>query len=127
MDFNAIAKATAKTLSSYLTYQAVRTVIGQLSETDPPTAFWLNQFSSQGNIQNGELYVEQLLKERPELGFRVMTVRSHLAEEIADFLPELIRSTVEEGNLTHRRRYLERLTQQETVHPETGDHDADPS
>jgi RbcX protein len=110
MDIPAIAKATAKTLSSYLTYQAFRTVFDQLNETDPPQAYWLHNFSSQGKIQNGELYIEELLQARPELAFRIMTVRAHLAQEIADFLPELVRSTVEEGNLTQRRRYYERLT-----------------
>jgi hypothetical protein len=35
MDIKQIAKDTTKTLVSYLTYQALRTVLAQLDETDP--------------------------------------------------------------------------------------------
>jgi hypothetical protein len=36
MDLKRVAKNTAKTLISYLTYQALRIVLDQLGETDPP-------------------------------------------------------------------------------------------
>jgi len=45
MDLKQVARDTAKTLISYLTYQAVRTVLAQLSKTNPPLAFWLHGFS----------------------------------------------------------------------------------
>ncbi|PSB14656.1 chaperonin family protein RbcX [filamentous cyanobacterium CCP2] len=110
MDLRQIAKDTTKTLISYLTYQAVRTVIGQLRETDPPRSFWLHQFSSKESIQDGEAYVQALFKEQPDLAFRILTVREHLAQEIADYLPEMLRSTMQQVNTEQRRQQLERMT-----------------
>lgn len=115
MDLKQIAQNTAKTLQSYLTYQAVRTVITQLSETDPPTSFWLHNFSSREKIQDGEAYIQALLRERQELAFRILTVRAYLAEEVADFLPEMVRTGIQAANMEHRRQYLERMTQIDTV------------
>jgi O-methyltransferase involved in polyketide biosynthesis len=115
MDFRQIAKDTTKTLISYLTYQAVRTVIGQLRETDPPRSFWLHKFSSKESIQDGEAYVRALFKEQPDLAFRILTVREHLAQEIADYLPEMLRSTVQQANMEQRRQQLERMTQFQDV------------
>ncbi|MGJ3248674.1 MAG: RuBisCO chaperone RbcX [Elainellaceae cyanobacterium] len=111
MDLKQIAKDTTKTLISYLTYQAVRTVVSQLRETNPPLSIWLNQFSSAGKIQDGEAYLQDLVQVNQQLAFRIMTVRAHLAEEIVDFLPEMVKSGVQEANIDHRRRYLERITQ----------------
>ncbi|MBE9180645.1 chaperonin family protein RbcX [Oculatella sp. LEGE 06141] len=117
MDLKKIAKDTANTLVSYLTYQAVRVVLGQLSETDPPKAFWLNRFSSTGKIQNGEAYIQELLRENQELAFRIMTVRAHLAEEVTDFLPEMVRTGIQQANMEYRRQYLERITQLNPANP----------
>lgn len=111
MDLKQIAKDTAKTLISYLTYQAVRTVIAQLSETDPPCAFWLQNFSSREKIQDGEAYLQALFQERQDLAFRILTVREHLAEEIADVLPEMLRTSTQQANMAQRRQQLERMTQ----------------
>lgn len=111
MDLKRIAKDTAKVLTSYLTYQAVRTVVAQLSETNPALAIWLNGFSSTGKIQDGEAYLAELLQEKPDLAFRIMTVRSHLVEEVADFLPEMVRTSIQQNNTEHRRQRLERITQ----------------
>jgi len=111
VDSKQIAKNTVKTLISYLTYQAVRVVVSQLSETDPPVAIWLNSFSSTGKIQDGEAYLKELIVERQALAFRIMTVREHLAAEIVDFLPEMARTGIEQANMEHRRQYLERVTQ----------------
>lgn len=111
MDVRQIAKDTTKTLISYLTYQAVRIVIAQLSETDPPRGMWLHQFSGREKIQNGEAYLQSLFQERPDLAFRILTVREHIAEEIADYLPEMLRSTIRQVNMEQRRQQLERMTQ----------------
>lgn len=111
MDLKRVAKDTAKTLISYLTYQALRIILDQLRETDPPQAYWLNSFSSKHSIQDGEAYLEELLRTRQELAFRVMTVRQHLAEEVADFLPEMVRTGIQQSNMEHRRQHLERITQ----------------
>lgn len=111
MDLKKVAKDTAKVLSSYLTYQAVRTVTNQLRETNPGLAIWLSGFSSTGKIQNGEAYLQELLQENQELAFRIMTVRQHLADEVADYLPEMVRTGIQQANMGHRREYLERVTQ----------------
>lgn len=97
-------------LVSYLTYQAVRVVLNQLRETDPPRALWFNGFSSREKLQDGEAYLTALLAERPELALRVMTVRQHLAEEVTEFLPEMVRTGIQEANMNHRRHYLEQVT-----------------
>ncbi len=111
MDLKQVAKDTAKTLTSYLTYQAVRTVLAQLSETNPPLAFWLHRFSSTDKIQDGEVYIQNLFREKPDLALRVMIVREHLAQEVADFLPEMVRTGIQQANMEHRRQHLERITQ----------------
>lgn len=102
-------------LTSYLTYQAVRTVVAQLSETNPPLAIWLNGFSSTGKIQDGEAYLRELLQANRDLAFRIMTVRAHLADEVAEFLPEMVRTGIRQTNTEHRRQYLERITQLHTT------------
>lgn len=117
MDIKKVAKDTVKVLMSYLTYQAVRTIINQLQETNPPLAIWLNSFSSTGKIQNGEAYLQELLQENKELAFRVMTVREHLAEEVVNYLPEMVLIGIQQANMEHRRGYLEQITQLEIVDP----------
>lgn len=117
MDLKQIAKDTAKTLQSYLTYQAVRTVLAQISETNPPLALWLHRFSSTDKIQDGEVYIQNLLREKPELALRITIVREHLAEEVADFLPEMVRAGIQQANMEHRRQHLERITQLDLPSP----------
>ncbi len=111
MDLKHIAKATAQTLISYLTYQAMRTVLHQLREMDPPQAIWLHQFSPTEKMQDGEEYLKALLQVKPDLAFRIMTVRAHLAEEIGEFLPEMATTGIQQANMEHRRQHLERVTQ----------------
>ena len=117
MDLKRVAKNTAKTLISYLTYQALRIVLEQLGETDPPQALWLHAFSSRNNIQDGEAYIQALLGERQEIAFRIMTVRQHLAEEVVDFLPEMTRTGIQQSNMEYRRQHLERITQLSVSEP----------
>jgi len=117
MDIKKVAKDTAKVLTSYLTYQAVRTITNQLRETNPPLGIWLSSFSSTGKIQDGEAYLQELLQENKELAFRVMTVREHLAEQVADYLPEMVHSSIQKANMEHRRGYLEKITQLEMADP----------
>jgi len=110
MNIKQIAKDTAKTLSSYLTYQAMRTVLAQLSETNPPLALWLHRFSVD-KVQDGEAYIQELFKEKPDLALRIMIVREHIAEEVTEFLPEMVRTGIKQANMEHRRQHLERITQ----------------
>ncbi len=119
MDLKRVAKDTAKTLISYFTYQALRIVLDQLGETDPPQALWLHSFSSRNNIQEAEAYLQALLQEKQELALRIMTVRQHLAEEVVDFLPEMTRSGIQQSNMEYRRQHLERITQLSVSEPPT--------
>ncbi|MEM7580083.1 MAG: chaperonin family protein RbcX [Cyanobacteria bacterium P01_A01_bin.80] len=117
MDIKRIAKDTAKMLQSYLTYQAVRTVSAQINETNPYVAAWLHRFSTKERIQDGEAYIEQLFLEKPELALRIMTVRQHLAEEMTEFLPEMVSTGIVQANMQHRRQHLERITQLDLSNP----------
>ncbi|MGF1487821.1 MAG: chaperonin family protein RbcX [Prochloraceae cyanobacterium] len=109
-----VAKDTAKVLQSYLTYQAVRTIIDQLSETNPQSAIWLRNYSSKTKIQDSEAYIQGLMLENKELVMRIMTVRQHLANEVLEYIPEMVSTGIERANLEHRRHLLERLTQSST-------------
>ncbi len=111
MDLKRIAKDTAKVLTSYLTYQAVRTVLSQLLEANLPLFHQLNEFASREKIQDGEVFITDLFKEHPELALRVMTVRQHLAEEVTEFLPEMVTTNIQQANMGHRKKHLERMTQ----------------
>ncbi len=110
MDLKQIAKDTAKTLQSYLTYQATKTVLAQLSQTNPPLWHWLNNFCAD-KIQDGEVLIEKLFQEKPDLALRIMSVREHIAQEVAEFLPEMVCSGIAQANMQHRRQHLERITQ----------------
>jgi RbcX protein len=119
MNLKQIAKDTAKVLVSYLTYQAVRVVVAQLSETNPERAIWLNRFSTRQMIQDGEAYLSELLEVDSEMAFRLMTVREYLANETTEFLPEMVQSEVQQANMGYRRQYLERVTQLSVSEPIT--------
>lgn len=122
MDLKQIAKDTTKTLISYLTYQAMRTVMAQLSETDPPRSLRLHEFSRRERIENSEAYLEVLFTEDRALAFRILTVREHIAEEIAEYLPEMLRTGIQQANTQQRCQQLERMTQTDPdalgAHPE---------
>ncbi|MBE9041549.1 chaperonin family protein RbcX [Oscillatoriales cyanobacterium LEGE 11467] len=133
MDTKQVAKETAKVLQSYLTYQAVQMVIKQLSETNPPLGIWLRQFSSNNRIQDGEAYLRDLMGEKKDLVLRILTVREHLAEEMLDFMPEMVRTGIQQANIEHRRQMLERMTQtqdpssidpNDVTHPESDINDS---
>jgi hypothetical protein len=117
MDRKQVAKATTKVISSYLTYQAVQTVLAQLTETNPPLALWLRSFSGRKIVQDGEVYLLALLAENQELAFRVMTVRKYLVEEIVDDLPEMVFYEIEHQNSQHRKQQLEKLSQLSITEP----------
>jgi len=122
MDLKQSAKDTAKVLTSYLTFQAVKTVLNQLKETNPARAYWLNGFSTKEALQDGETYLSALLAESPDLAIRVMTVRQHIAEGICEFLPEMVVTSIQQANMEHRRQHLERITQLGDAE-QTGDSD----
>ncbi len=47
-----------------------------------------------------------------------MTVRQHLAEEVVDFLPEMVSTGIQQANMEHRRQHLERITQLTITEPD---------
>ena len=108
-----IVRDTAKVVQNYLTYQAVKLIIDQLTETNPGEAIWLRQYSSGGKLQDGEKYIEGLMSELQgkKLVMRILTVRDNLAEQVLEYIPEMVSSSIKQANLEHRRRLLERLTQ----------------
>lgn len=124
-----VVQETAKVLQSYLTYQAVRIIINELSETNPTLAIWLSHYSSTNNIQDGEGYLQGLMTDNKELMLRIMTVREHLAGEILEFLPEMVKTSISQANIEHRRQLLERLTRSQIVEstpqPETSETEVD--
>jgi hypothetical protein len=111
MDLKRIAKDTSTVLTSYLTFQAVKTVMNQIRETNPPLAYWFNAFSTKAALQDGEAYLRALMKENAELAIRVMTVRQHIADEVCEYLPEMVITGIQQANMEHRRLHLEYLTQ----------------
>ncbi|MEC4802687.1 MAG: chaperonin family protein RbcX [Jaaginema sp. PMC 1079.18] len=116
MNSKYIAKSTAKVLQNYLTYQAVKIIADQLAETNPPESIWLRRYSA-GKLEDGETYIQGLMLERKDLVLRILTVREHLAETILEFLPEMVRTNVQQANIEHRRYLLERLTQTSDTTP----------
>lgn len=111
MTYKQVVKDTAKVLQSYLTYQAVRVIIEQLSETNPGQAIWLTDYSDRKKVQDSDNYINDLMQENKELVLRILTVRQDLAEQIVEFLPEMVKTNIEQSNMEHRRHLLERLTQ----------------
>ncbi|ELR99549.1 chaperonin family protein RbcX [Gloeocapsa sp. PCC 73106] len=105
-----VAAETAKVLQSYLTYQAIKTIIAQLAETNPPMALWLTEYSSGNKVQDGEAYLQGLMLEHKDLVIRILEVRENLAEQVLDFLPEMVRQNLQQSGLHNRRQLLERLT-----------------
>ena len=109
MDIKRSTKSTANMLINFLTFEAVKTIAEQLQETDKLKALWFNQFSTRERLQNGELYIKELLQVHQDLAFRVMTVRDYLANEILDFLPEMTRTGIQQSNMQLRCQHLERM------------------
>jgi len=121
-----IAKDTAKIVHNYLTYQAVKVIIAQLTETNPAEAIWLRQYSSGGKLQDGEKYLEGLMSELQgkRLVMRILIVRDDLAEQVLEYIPEIVSSSLKQANLDHRRRLLERLTQSSSPQADNAELDA---
>ena len=111
MSYKQVVKDTAKVLQSYLTYQAVRTIINQLRETNPAEGIWLSHYSDKQKVQDSDNYLNDLMKENKELVLRILTVRKDLAEQVLEFLPEMVTSNISQSNMEHRRDLLELLTQ----------------
>ncbi len=105
-----VARDTAQILQSYLTYQAVLSIVAQLTETNPGQAIWLRQYSAEHKVEDSEAYLDGLMLEHKELVLRILTVREHLAESVLDLLPEMVRAGLQTASIERRRQVLERLT-----------------
>lgn len=123
MFYKQIAKDTAKVLQSYLTFQAVKIIINQLTETNPRQAIWLTNYSDRTSVQDSEKYLNNLLGENKELVLRILTVREDLAEQVLEFLPEMVKTNIIQSNIEHRRHLLERLTQTQSLPVNSSDKD----
>ncbi|KAL9234779.1 hypothetical protein vseg_009607 [Gypsophila vaccaria] len=63
---------------NYFTYKAVRTVLNQLYEMNPPQYTWLYNFLVTNKPGDGKLFLRKLGKEQQYLAERVMVTRLHL-------------------------------------------------
>ncbi|XVF19278.1 hypothetical protein REPUB_Repub11eG0096400 [Reevesia pubescens] len=63
---------------NYFTYKAVRTVLNQLYEMNPPKYTWFYQFVATNKPSDGKRFLRILGKEKQDLAERVMITRLHL-------------------------------------------------
>ncbi|XP_061376301.1 chaperonin-like RbcX protein 2, chloroplastic isoform X2 [Gastrolobium bilobum] len=63
---------------NYFTYKAVRTVLQQLYEMNPPKYTWFYNFVASNKPADGKRFIRSLGKEHQELAERVMVTRLHL-------------------------------------------------
>ncbi|KAJ0444527.1 putative chaperonin-like RbcX [Helianthus annuus] len=66
------------TLRNRFTKKAVRTVLYQLYEMNPPQYIWLHNFIAENDPEEGKLFLRNLAKENQDLAERVMITRLHL-------------------------------------------------
>ncbi|KAK3008232.1 hypothetical protein RJ639_014838 [Escallonia herrerae] len=65
-------------IRNYFTSKAVRTVLYQLHEMNPPQYTWFYNFVRSHEPEDGRLFLQALAKEKQELAERVMITRLHL-------------------------------------------------
>ncbi|EAY92274.1 hypothetical protein OsI_13997 [Oryza sativa Indica Group] len=65
-------------LINVFTYKAVKTVLTQLYEMNPPSYRWLYNFVAVNKPTDGKVFLRALGKEKQELAERVMITRLHL-------------------------------------------------
>ncbi|KAJ8770904.1 hypothetical protein K2173_022076 [Erythroxylum novogranatense] len=63
---------------NYFTYKAVRTVLNQLYEMNPTKYRWFYDFVASNKPGDGKRFLRILVKEKQDLGERVMITRLHL-------------------------------------------------
>ncbi|KAG6402840.1 hypothetical protein SASPL_135054 [Salvia splendens] len=62
----------------YFTYKAVRTVLNQLYEMNPPQYRWFYNYVASNERGYGKTFIRELVKDKLELAERVMVTRLHL-------------------------------------------------
>ncbi|KAK9051388.1 hypothetical protein SSX86_028015 [Deinandra increscens subsp. villosa] len=65
-------------LRNCITKKAVRTVLYQLYEMNPPQYIWLHNFIAENDPADGKNFLRNLAKEHQDLAERVMVTRLHL-------------------------------------------------
>lgn len=65
-------------IQNYFTYKAVRTVLNQLYEMNPPQYRWFYNFVAMNKPGDGKRFIRTLGKEQQDLAERVMVTRLHL-------------------------------------------------
>ncbi|KAI3796472.1 hypothetical protein L1987_39143 [Smallanthus sonchifolius] len=65
-------------LRNHFTKKAVRTVLYQLYEMNPPQYIWLHNFIAENDPADGKKFLRNLAKENQDLAERVMITRLHL-------------------------------------------------
>ncbi|KAK1266953.1 hypothetical protein QJS04_geneDACA015599 [Acorus gramineus] len=78
MLYSVLEHARYAQIINYFTQKAVRTVLYQLYEMNPPSYTWLYNYIAQNNATDGHRFIRRLAKERQELAERVMITRLHL-------------------------------------------------
>ncbi|KAM3398510.1 chaperonin-like RbcX protein 2, chloroplastic [Capsicum galapagoense] len=63
---------------NYFTYKAVRTILNQLNEMNPPQYQWFNDYVTENKPNDGKRFIRDLAKEKQELAEKVMTTRLSL-------------------------------------------------
>lgn len=63
---------------NYFTYKAVRTILNQLNEMNPPQYQWFNDYVTANKPNDGKRFIRNLAKEKQELAEKVMTTRLSL-------------------------------------------------
>ncbi|KAK6119776.1 hypothetical protein DH2020_046480 [Rehmannia glutinosa] len=67
-----------KQILDYFTYKAVRTVLNQLYEMNPPQYRWFYNYVASNEHGYGKRFIRNLVKDKLELAERVMVTRLHL-------------------------------------------------
>ncbi|EYU46257.1 hypothetical protein ABFS82_04G059200 [Erythranthe guttata] len=67
-----------KQIVEYFTYKAVRTVLNQLYEMNPPQYQWFYNYIASNEHGYGKRFVRNLVKDKLDLAERVMITRLHL-------------------------------------------------
>jgi len=129
MDGNAkrVARETAKVLQDYLTYQAARTIILQLAETNPPESARVRRLLTGDSFKDSDASLERLLQDHKELALRILTVREHLAKVALVDMNERVLANIRQANLKTRCEILERLTRSESPPSEASDRPSEDS
>ncbi|KAL3354291.1 hypothetical protein AABB24_018774 [Solanum stoloniferum] len=63
---------------NYFTYKAVRTILNQLNEMNPPQYHWFNDYVTVNKPRDGKHFIRNLAKEKQELAEKVMATRLSL-------------------------------------------------